>query len=139
MNRRHFLNTTMAVAAGAALPLTGWSQSFLAGSQNQGRPVFLDCDTANEVDDLFAIVRALKVPGWDIKGLASTQWQHHHSPDAEERIIWDLAMVQALMNPAWATERKVKTPPENRPRQIWVYTDIDEASMVADWWSIVPG
>jgi len=299
----------MAVAAGAASPVAGWSRSLLAGSQDQGRSVFLDCDTANEVDDLFAIVRALKVPGWDIVGLASTQWQHHlssretvresqeineqllrlmrredipapmganmimgypwggdvprdspaarllirvarqlpegqrltviatgaatnvasaiklapdiiprvavyqlgaryypdghywskdefnvrrdlnafnflldaegleyhvmpvttlfgfkfklsevverhtgkgplwellatrwlsHSPDAEERIIWDLAMVQALMNPAWATERKVKTPPENRQRDIWVYTDIDEAGMIADWWGIVP-
>ena len=36
--------------------------------------------TANEVDDLYAIVRALLVPGWDIKGLSSAQWNHRLSP-----------------------------------------------------------
>ena len=39
------------------------------------RTVFLDADTANEVDDLYAIVRAFAEPGWRIPVLASAQWQ----------------------------------------------------------------
>ncbi len=39
------------------------------------RTVYFDADTANEVDDLYAIVRAFAEPDWDIKALGSAQWQ----------------------------------------------------------------
>ena len=59
----------------AALPW--YLPSYLSASSV---PVFIDADTANEVDDLYAIVRALLVPHWDIKGLSSAQWNHRLSP-----------------------------------------------------------
>ncbi|MGB5357643.1 MAG: nucleoside hydrolase [Eudoraea sp.] len=37
--------------------------------------VILDADTANEVDDPYAIVRAFAVPHWEIQALNATQWQ----------------------------------------------------------------
>ncbi|MFO7933703.1 MAG: nucleoside hydrolase [Bacteroidales bacterium] len=37
--------------------------------------IILDADTGNEVDDLYAIVRALVEPSWNIKALNATQWQ----------------------------------------------------------------
>lgn len=43
--------------------------------------VWLDADTANEIDDLYALTRALSAPGLTIAGLSSTQWKH--SPVAE--------------------------------------------------------
>jgi len=43
-------------------------------------PLILDADTANEIDDLYAIVRALLEPRFDVKGLTSAQWRHHLSP-----------------------------------------------------------
>lgn len=46
----------------------------LFGSQ-ENRKVIIDADTANEVDDLFAITRALVEPGWEVVSLNSTQWQ----------------------------------------------------------------
>ena len=48
--------------------------------QDSSVPVFIDADTANEVDDLYAIVRALLVPEWNVKGLSSAQWNHRLSP-----------------------------------------------------------
>lgn len=49
----------------------------LAGSglNAQQREIWLDADTANEVDDLFAITRALLQPDWKIHALCATQWQ----------------------------------------------------------------
>ncbi len=47
---------------------------FIATSQN-GTKVILDADTGNEVDDLYAIVRAFAHPSWDIVALNATQWQ----------------------------------------------------------------
>jgi len=74
-----------------------------------------------------------KGPVWD---LLAARWLSH-SPDAESRIIWDLALIDALYRPDWATEQKVMAPPENTQREIWVYTDIDEEKMIADWWRTV--
>jgi inosine-uridine nucleoside N-ribohydrolase len=43
--------------------------------------VWLDADTANEIDDLYAITRAFAAPGWQFVALSSAQWKQ--SPLAE--------------------------------------------------------
>ena len=48
-------------------------------------PMVIDADTANEVDDLFAIVRALKEPQFDILGITSAQF--HTSPLASDSTV----------------------------------------------------
>ena len=40
--------------------------------------VILDADTANEVDDPYALVRALLEPSWDITALNAAHWQTSH-------------------------------------------------------------
>ena len=42
------------------------------------KKIILDADTGNEVDDLYAIVRALIEPSWDILALNAAQWQTSH-------------------------------------------------------------
>jgi inosine-uridine nucleoside N-ribohydrolase len=49
----------------------------LAQAQEK-KKVIIDADTGNEVDDLYAIVRGLIEPGWDVLGLNATQWQVSH-------------------------------------------------------------
>ncbi|WP_020531362.1 nucleoside hydrolase [Flexithrix dorotheae] len=44
----------------------------------QKKRIILDADTGNEVDDLYAISRALIEPSWDILALNATQWQTSH-------------------------------------------------------------
>ncbi len=41
-------------------------------------PVIIDADTANEVDDVYALARAIVDPRLDILALNSTQWQASH-------------------------------------------------------------
>lgn len=41
----------------------------------QTKSIILDADTGNEVDDLYAIVRALIEPTWDVTTLNAAQWQ----------------------------------------------------------------
>ncbi|MEM9674547.1 MAG: nucleoside hydrolase [Cyclobacteriaceae bacterium] len=48
--------------------------SITALSQSSTR-VILDADTGNEVDDLYAIARALIEPSWDILALNAAHWQ----------------------------------------------------------------
>ncbi|PPK87148.1 inosine-uridine nucleoside N-ribohydrolase [Neolewinella xylanilytica] len=59
----------------------------------------------------------------------------HHAPDAERWVMWDVALLQAYLRPEQATEIRVTTPPENTRRQVWLYTDIDEAAMAEDFWN----
>jgi inosine-uridine nucleoside N-ribohydrolase len=47
----------------------------------QAPRVWLDADTANEIDDLYALTRALKESSWDVVALSSAQWKS--SPVAE--------------------------------------------------------
>jgi purine nucleosidase len=80
------------------------------------------------------VVRRLSTRGtiWDY---LVTRWMTH-SPAAETWIMWDLALVQAIARPELATQQLVMTPPENRQRQIHVYTAIDRDGMLRDWWDM---
>lgn len=50
--------------------------SLSARGNEEPRTVVLDADTANEVDDLYAILRAFAEPSWDIVALNATQWEN---------------------------------------------------------------
>lgn len=68
------IRSTAPVALALAICLGAFANTTYAQPEAP-REIFLDADTANEVDDLYAIVRAFAEPGWRIPVLASTQWQ----------------------------------------------------------------
>lgn len=49
--------------------------AFSVNAQYNKNNIIIDADTDNEVDDLFAISRALLEPSWNITALNATQWQ----------------------------------------------------------------
>ena len=49
-------------------------------------------------------------------------------------IMWDVALIEALLHPEFATLEKISTPPENVERDIMVYTAIEADKMEADFW-----
>jgi inosine-uridine nucleoside N-ribohydrolase len=55
------------------------------GQPDDRLPLIVDADTANEVDDLFALVRALVEPGFDLRGITSAQF--HTSPLASDSSV----------------------------------------------------
>lgn len=65
--------------------------------------------------------------------LLNTRWQEH-CPQHGERIMWDLALVEALIHPETAQSRVVGTPPENTPRSVTIYTSIDPSAMADHYW-----
>ncbi|MEM1121469.1 MAG: nucleoside hydrolase [Bacteroidota bacterium] len=76
MQRRNFItDTTKYTLLGSLFPLG----SFFQQKQNTAPlKLIIDADTANEVDDLYAIARALLEPRLNIIGLTSAQW--HTNP-----------------------------------------------------------
>ena len=62
------------------------------------------------------------------------RWDSHAGPDMREWTMWDVALLQAFLEPDQAEEIAVTTPPENTRRAVWMYRDIDDAAMLADYW-----
>ena len=58
-------------------------------------------------------------------------------PEHETWIMWDLALVEALLSPDLATTRRVSTPPENTQREVLVYDSIDASAMMEKYWAVV--
>ncbi len=57
------------------------------------------------------------------------RWYHHLDGGRKERVIWDLALIEAMINPQWATTKLVTTSRENGNREIHFYQSIDVAKM----------
>lgn len=90
-----------------------------------GKLVFQQADTLRRLQSKGGI--------WDY---LAARWLSF-SPDSEQWVMWDLALVEAVARPELATEAQFRTPPENVQRDVFVYTDIDVAAMQADWWRVV--
>ncbi|MCA1746118.1 MAG: hypothetical protein LC655_00365, partial [Bacteroidales bacterium] len=54
-------------------------------------------------------------------------------PNDRNRIMWDLALLQAIMNPDLVTEKDIWTPSENFRRRISVYTHIDAEKLKREY------
>ena len=57
----------------------------------------------------------------------------------ENWVMWDLALVEALLHPEMATMKQCDTPAENNARKVWVYDSIDVEAMREDYWTTVLG
>lgn len=64
----------------------------------------------------------------------TARWKEH-SPESRQRIMWDLALVEAMLHEDSMTKKKVLTPPENTQREIWLYDSIDADLMTKRFWS----
>lgn len=51
-------------------------------------------------------------------------------------IMWDLALVEAILKPQLATTVKVTTPPENEQRLVTLYQSVQVQAMRDDYWSV---
>ena len=70
------------------IPLFLFAHISVEAQVNDGRlPIIIDADTANEVDDLYAIVRAIVEPKFNILGLTSAQF--HTSPLATDSSVYE--------------------------------------------------
>jgi hypothetical protein len=64
------------------------------------------------------------------------RWREQN-PQDETRVMWDLALVEAYLNPILAQIKTVKTPQENLSRKIKAYIKIDEKALENDFWRVL--
>ncbi len=70
-----------------------------------------------------------------IEGMLKEFWNKVNK-DGIDWTMWDFAIVQAVLNPQWATQALRNTPQENTPRNIYVYTEIDSKAIMNDFWKV---
>ncbi|WP_299779682.1 nucleoside hydrolase [uncultured Formosa sp.] len=62
------------------------------------------------------------------------RWWTKKDPEKTAWIMWDVAIIEALIHPEWTTLETFKTPKENTQRDIKIYTKIDVDNMEHDFW-----
>lgn len=68
--------------------------------------------------------------------ILENRWREQN-PQDEVRIMWDLALVEAYLNPTLAITETTSPPPENRARLVRVYRSIDAAALALDFWTVI--
>lgn len=63
------------------------------------------------------------------------RWWTTEDPEKQKWIMWDVAIIEALINPHLAVKETFTTPPENTKRYIEAYTSIEVAEMKSEYWS----
>jgi len=69
----------------------------------------------------------------EIEKILKHRWMQHN-PQDKKRVMWDLALVEAFLNPEKASIREVITPPENTHRKIQAYIKIQHDELADDFW-----
>lgn len=80
-------------------------------------------------DDLYAKLNS-QLP---LEQMLKQRWQDTNPQDTI-RTLWDLALVEAVVQPQYATMKKVLTPPENTERFVRIFSEINVAKMEADFY-----
>ncbi len=62
------------------------------------------------------------------------RWWTKNDLEKKRWIIWDLAIIEALVHPEWTKIKSFKTPLENRSREIQIYTAIDTLKIQDNFW-----
>lgn len=75
-------------------------------------------------------VKKLLVDRWE----TYNRWWTKEDPEKKSWVMWDVAIIEALLCPEYATITSLQTPPENTKRTIGVYTAIDTTAMKRDFW-----
>jgi hypothetical protein len=71
----------------------------------------------------------------DSIGKFLTQKWEERFPEFNEWIMWDVALIEAIINPDLVKTEQVLAPPENKQRSVRVYTAINSELMKASYWS----
>lgn len=80
-----------------------------------------------------------KLKEWDHPAVDILERRWDEVSAGNSWIMWDLALVESVVHPKWATIEIMAAPPENGGRDIFVYTDIDEENIRKEFWKQMTG
>ena len=62
------------------------------------------------------------------------RWWTKEDPEKNKWIMWDVAIIESLVNPDLSRKEKFETPPENASRMITIHTKIEAKEMEKRYW-----
>ena len=65
------------------------------------------------------------------------RWWTKEDSNKEKWTMWDVAIIEALVQPEWSTTKEFTTPLENTQRKINIHTHINSEKMTTDFWNIL--
>ncbi len=71
-----------------------------------------------------------------VEQLMENRWRQT-DPESTVRVMWDLGLVEAYLQPGLATLAAVSTPPENHLHTVKIYAKIDTQGLYKDFWQTV--
>jgi len=69
-----------------------------------------------------------------VEKILEDRWKEQNPQDTT-RVMWDLALVEAYLQPKFSTIGAAYTPPENKKRKIKLFTAINKKELYADFWT----
>jgi len=80
---------------------------------------------------------------WDNLATTGPEWDYltdrwlEVCPNDNDRIMWDLALIEAILYPDYVKTKQVFTPPENTRRKVTVYTAMDADKMKKEYFNAI--
>jgi len=71
----------------------------------------------------------------NLSKLLLERWYQHLDGGRKERVIWDLALIQAIIFPEWAKKKTVTTSRDNGARQIHYFSSIEAKKMKEEFFA----
>lgn len=71
--------------------------------------------------------------GHSLSRLLLDRWYEHLDGGRKQRVLWDLALVQAMIFPEWAQKKTITTTKDYKERTIHYFIAIDSAKMKAEF------
>ncbi len=71
-----------------------------------------------------------------VEKILEDRWKEQNPQDTT-RVMWDLALVEAYLRPAYSKISTADTPPENKKRKIKVFTSINKEELDKDFWRVL--
>lgn len=90
---------------------------------------------ANQMTFNYAATQAKLSGEHSLNRFLLDRWYAHLDGGRKERVIWDLALIEAMIHPEWAIKKEIQTSEANGNRAIWYYSDIDEDKMREDFFT----
>ncbi|TDQ16674.1 inosine-uridine nucleoside N-ribohydrolase [Algoriphagus boseongensis] len=66
-----------------------------------------------------------------------TRWWTKEDPEKARWIMWDVAIIEALIHPEWTKTEEFWTPKENTRRKVKIHTGIQNQEMENDFWEAI--
>lgn len=73
----------------------------------------------------------------DLLDFLLQRWYNHLDGGRQQRTIWDLSLIEAMIHPEYSEKVKITTSKEKGNRGIWIYKNIDAEKMRADFYKTI--